>query len=306
MQIYGPVVSRRLGFSLGIDLFTTKTCTINCIYCQLGSKTPVYPKRDSFVSPELLENELRDRIESCDKIDYVTFSGQGEPTLSKDLGRYIHFIKDKFPDLKIAVLSNATLLSMPDVRNELELVDLFVPSLDAGTEKTFRKINRPHPKIKFSEYIDSLFSFRKTFKGEFRLEIMLVRGVNDSVEELRAIRKIIDRLAPDGIDINTPVRPPAEQDVLSPTDEILRRAKEILCADSIKPLSPKSNKAKSPDAELVDQIHSYLKRRPETLEGIASGLGIDDTRLQNELRKLLREGSVMKKIVGGKVFYTIP
>ncbi len=301
MYTYGPVLSRRLGYSLGIDLVKGRACTINCIYCQIGTRPAYSPERVRFFPPEELETELREKIEAG-RIDYITFAGTGEPTLSKDLGRFIKFIKEEYPKKRIAVLTNGSLLWHNDVRSELMGADLVVPSLDAPDEETWKMVNRPHPDLNWDQYIDGLVDFSREFKGTLRLEIMLLKGINDSDEHLIAFRDIVTRVDPDSIDINTPVRPPAEKNIEIPEPARIERAKQIIGG---KPIG-KAKKSRMNESEYVnlrEALLDFLSRRPETLEAIHAGLGVDKKKLETVLFELIREEILTKNIHEGSVFY---
>src|SRR5512136_826559 len=191
--VYGPVASRRLGFSLGVDIIPFKTCTLDCVYCQLGSAGKTTVRRGSFFPPEAILAQIKEALGSGQRIDVITFSGSGEPTLSKDLGLLIRAIK-KMTAVPVAVLTNGTLLGRADVRRDLAAADIVVPSLDAVPASLFRRVNRPHASLDNRRIIDGLVRFREGFPGRIRLEVMLVKGVNDSPEALEAIRRAVARI----------------------------------------------------------------------------------------------------------------
>jgi wyosine [tRNA(Phe)-imidazoG37] synthetase (radical SAM superfamily) len=225
--VYGPVPSRRLGRSLGIDVLPSKTCNFQCIYCQLGKTTHFTNTRTNFFPKEEVISEIREAINQFEsETDYITFVGSGEPTLYKDLEDLILFTK-KVSQKPICVITNGALLYDPEVRNALLLADVVLPSLDAGNEKFFIKINRPHPSIKFDEMIQGFLDFRKEFKGKFWIEIMIMKGINDSKSELLQLKEKIDLIMPDRIDINVPIRPPAEKWVEIPDKNILSLLNEV-------------------------------------------------------------------------------
>ena len=208
--VYGPVASRRLGFSLGVDIIPFKTCTLDCVYCQLGSAGRTTVRRRSWFPPEAILAQIKEAIDSGQRIDVITFSGSGEPTLSRDLGFLIRSIK-KMTGIPVAVLTNGTLLGRRDVRRDLAAADIVGPSLDAVPAALFRRVNRPHASLDNRKVIDGLVRFRDEFAGEIRLEIMLVKGVNDSPAAIEAVKKAVARIRPDRIELNTVVRPPADR-----------------------------------------------------------------------------------------------
>jgi len=227
--VYGPVPSRRLGQSLGIDTIPLKTCNWNCVYCQLGRTKPVINERkDYYPSEEILE-EVREALTSHKpgEIDWVTFVGSGEPTLHAGIGWLIRQVKST-TDLPVAVITNGSLLYLPGVREELLPADAVLPSLDAGTAKLYRQINRPHPEITFERLVEGLTAFRRVYSGKLWIEVMLVRGLNDTEEVLRAIAATLQKIGPDEVHINLPTRPPVETWVKPPDEEGLMRARAIL------------------------------------------------------------------------------
>jgi len=208
-HIYGPVLSRRLGFSLGVDIIPFKTCTLDCAYCQLGSTRKTVCRRGSWFPPRVILAQIKEAVESGQKIDVITFSGSGEPTLNRDIGRIIRAIK-KMTRIPVVVLTNGTLLTRKEVRRDLAAADIVVPSLDAVPGNLFRRVNRPNRALDPEKIIDGLVRFRKEFRGEIWLEIMLIRGVNDSPAHIKALRAAADRIRPERIQLNTVVRPPAD------------------------------------------------------------------------------------------------
>ena len=206
--IFGPVPSRRLGRSLGVDLVPYKTCTFDCIYCDLGRTTRKTISRQSYVSPEEIQGELELYLSVLDKKpDFITLSGSGEPTLNTNIGEIIRRIKD-ITSIPVAILTNSSLLSLDEVRRDLSEADVVLPSLDAITPALFEYINRPHPSLRIEEIISGLIQFRKQYRGQIWLEILFCRGVNDGKEEIEKLKGVIERIQPDRVQLNTPVRPP--------------------------------------------------------------------------------------------------
>ncbi len=227
--VFGPVPSRRLGRSLGIDTIPLKTCNWNCVYCQLGRSKPLINERQEYYPREEILEEVREALTTYEpgEIDWVTFVGSGEPTLHASIGWLIRQVK-KITDLPVAVITNGALLYLPEVRRELLLTDAVLPSLDAGSVRLYRKINRPHPEITYERLLGGLTAFRRDYKGKLWIEVMLVRGLNDTEEALRAIASRLEQLKPDEVHINLPTRPPVETWVQPPDDEGLMRASAIL------------------------------------------------------------------------------
>ena len=224
---YGPVPSRRLGRSLGIDILPSKTCNYQCIYCQLGRTNNFTNTRRDFFPKEQIVEEIEKAIkQNEDKADYITFVGSGEPTLYKSLKELILHVK-AITKKPICVITNGSLLFDSEVQEALFLADVILPSLDAGDNKNFIRINRPHPTLNFDRIINGLVDFRKNYEGKFWIEVMLIKGINDSKGDLTKIKEKIDLIKPDRIDINVPIRPPTEQWVSIPDKEIIFLLKDI-------------------------------------------------------------------------------
>ncbi|MFH1199392.1 MAG: radical SAM protein [Candidatus Omnitrophota bacterium] len=228
--IYGPVKSRRLGLSLGISLTQHKICNFDCVYCQLGPTKEVTLERKEYLKPEEVLSEFKSWVENnpddAKGLKYVTFSGMGEPTLNSKIGQVIDEVK-KITGARIAVITNASLLNNPDARGAILGVDLIVPSLDAVDQKIFVKIDRPGPGIKVEDIINGLILLRKEFRGEIWLEIMLVKGLNDGPKHVKALKEAIDKISPDRIQLNSPVRSTSEKDILALGRKELEAIKNI-------------------------------------------------------------------------------
>ena len=226
MFVYGPVPSRRLGRSLGVSPIPPKTCTYSCVYCQLGRTTHLQVQRRSFFRKEAVLAEIAAALNSADT-DFITFAGDGEPTLSADLGWLIRQCRKRFPK-PVAVITNGSLLFRADVRYDLAAADIVLPSIDAGDDILFRCVNRPHGQLDFQTVRRGLTRFRRDFAGELWLEVMLVAGLNDTDEALYSIRDMVEPVQPHQIYIMTPTRPPAEAWVKSASPERLFRARMLL------------------------------------------------------------------------------
>jgi wyosine [tRNA(Phe)-imidazoG37] synthetase (radical SAM superfamily) len=229
--IFGPLKSRRLGNSLGINLTPYKVCTFDCIYCQLGKTTQKTQARQEYLpAAEILEelrNWLQNNPDEAKSLEYITFSGSGEPTLNIKIGELIVEIK-KISNVPVAVITNASLLADPLVRAVLLTADLIVPSLDAVVPEVFEKIDQPQEGIKVEEIINGLISLRKEFRGQIWLEVMLVSGINDDLRYIKKLKEVADQINPDKIQINSPVRSSAEQNILPPDRQKLEKIKGII------------------------------------------------------------------------------
>lgn len=227
--IYGPIPSRRLGKSLGVDPIPLKTCNWNCIYCQLGRSMPMVNARDEYVPRLAVLEELQAVLarHRPGEIDFISFVGSGEPTLHSGLGWMIRQVKTH-TTIPVAVITNGALLYLPEVREELQAADVVMPTLSAGSAALHRRIHRPHPEATFARLVEGLLAFRETYAGALWLEVMLLRGVNDSADALAALASIIRQVAPDQVHVVIPERPPAETWVAPPDEEGLMRAVALL------------------------------------------------------------------------------
>ena len=301
-HLYGPVPSRRLGYSLGVDLLPFKTCSMDCVYCQLGPEAKTTVRRAASVPVDAVLAEIEDVLQSGARVDAVTFSGSGEPTLHPELGRLIRQIKRR-TRVPVILLTNSSMLSRPAVRKAAAAADVVVPSLDAATERAFRKINRPHPSLSAAGIIAGLVAFRKTYRGQIWLEIMFVKGMNDGPAELAALKKAIEKIRPDRVQLNTVVRPPAEVSAkpLSPAD--LERVRAFLGETAEIIAAFDKTGAKSGTAGLADRIRDVVRRRPETVDGIANSLGAAESSVRRAVRTLEKLGAIRPVVHGGRIFY---
>ncbi|MFH0941250.1 MAG: radical SAM protein [Candidatus Omnitrophota bacterium] len=231
--IYGPVKSRRLGNSLGISIVPYKVCSFDCVYCQLKKTTKKTKQRKNYAPVgEILEeinNFFLNKPKDL-KIDCVTFSGSGEPTLHCSVGALIRAVKE-LTRLPVALITNSSTMVDPKVLSDIKDVDLIIPSLDAVTQDVFEKIDSPIKGLRVEDIIEALIKFRRTFKGKMWLEVMLVRGLNDSPEYLKKIKKAADMIKPDRVQLNAPIRPPAQNWVKPASSSTLKKAKEIFGAN---------------------------------------------------------------------------
>lgn len=259
--MYGPVPSRRLGQSLGVSPIPEKTCNYNCIYCQLGKTTNFTNHRKQFFNPKDILTEISEAINQEGRVDYITFVGEGEPTLTKDLGILIEETR-KLSDLPIAVITNGSLLSSETVRAEMQKVDVIIPTFDAGNSKMFRFINRPHKDVHFNELVIGLEKLRQEFANELWIEVMLLKGINDLEESLEEIKGFFEKFQPEQVQINIPSRPPVESWVEIPDNESLNLGRLILQSSQILPLDEvgiiDSRLFKTP----IEAILSITKRHP--------------------------------------------
>lgn len=301
-HVYGPVPSRRLGFSLGVDVIPPKTCSFDCIYCQLGrTKKKSVLRKEYFSSQEILSS-VKEAIDSNRKIDVITFSGSGEPTLNRSIGKLIREIK-KLTPIPVAVLTNSSLLARKVVRKSLLEADIVIPSLDAATARTFRKVNRPEPSLKIDAVIKGLESFRREFRGQIWLEVMLVKGINDSPADIEALKKDISRIKPDRVQLNTVIRPPAEKWARPLSRRELERIKSEL-GGRAEVVADFQERPQPRAARLLEEaVLSLVARRPATVRDIAAALGSKEADVRRQLKLLLRAKKIRVISHKGRKFY---
>jgi wyosine [tRNA(Phe)-imidazoG37] synthetase (radical SAM superfamily) len=270
--IFGPVPSRRLGFSLGIDPVPFKVCSMDCIYCQLGRTTLRTVERHPHISLEMMLDEWECIRQGIGDIDCIALAGSGEPTLNSDLGKIIEKLRDRtgFP---IAVLTNGSLLFRRDVRKDLLKAHIVLPSLDAVTPAVFEKVNRPHPSLAVEEIVDGLKAFRSSYKGQMWLEVMLVKGVNDSQSDLERLRESIQDIAPDKVQLNTVVRPSDKGEAKPVGAAELKKAQRFL-GGRCEIIADVNRKKRAPtDHNLEGTILSMVRRHPLTITEIIDAVG---------------------------------
>jgi wyosine [tRNA(Phe)-imidazoG37] synthetase (radical SAM superfamily) len=302
--IFGPVPSRRLGRSLGVDIVGLKTCTQNCLYCQLGVNGVTTTQRKAYIDVSEVAAELRDKLADGVEADFITISGSGEPTLNSDIGRLIDEIK-AMTDIPVAVITNGTLLNDSQVRVDISRADAVMPSLDAGDEDAFKAMNCPHADLTFKSLVDGLKAFRADYKGQIWLEVFFCEGINTSDDQVENISRIIADISPDKVQINTAVRPTAEKSAIAVSPEKLTEIAgklgfnaEII-ASFPTPAREKNAKADS------DKIIELLKRRPCSIEGMSSSLNVTISSVQEIIEDLLNAATVSPQEKGGVVFYIL-
>jgi len=298
--IFGPVPSRRLGRSLGIDIVPFKTCTYDCIYCQLGRTTCKTIERREWVSLDDIINEVKEKLST--RPDYITLSGSGEPTLFSRIGELIDRIRG-ITDTPIAVLTNGSLLWQDEVRRQVRIADLVIPSLDAADEMRFRYINRPHESISFKKMLNGLIVFRQEFQGPYWLEVFLLAGYTAIEAEVMKLAKCVELIRPDRVQLNTVTRPPAE----SFAEGVSRESMAIL-ATMFNPHAEVIADFHSihEEAEFVagrEEILNMLRRRPCSIEDIAAGLGMHRNEVVKYVEELSAENVIEQTLTAGKLYY---
>lgn len=283
--LFGPVPSRRLGMSLGIDLVPRKVCSLDCVYCEVGETTKLTTDREEYIPYDKVVKEIEQYFSDNPDPDYITLSGSGEPTLNKRFGDVLEFIKQKKPQIPVAVLTNGTLFYDQHVRNSLKYADVVLPSLDAATEEVFRKINRPEKSLSIKKYIQGLVDFRNEFKGKIWLEVFFLPGYNDSDEELTALKEAILRINPDSVQLNSLDRPGTLADLQFMSREELERIIAFWGIDHVEIISaaPSRKDIRSYRKDSEEAILETIARRPCTLDDLVKILGMHI----NEVNKYL-------------------
>lgn len=313
--LYGPVPSRRLGRSYGVDIVPFKVCTLDCVYCQLGQTITKNTERKDYAPVESVLAELKEALAEKLEADFITIAGSGEPTLHIHLGRLIGGIKE-LANTTVAILTNGTLLDRPDVRTDCAKADVVMPSLDAGDEQTFRKINRPCRDISVENTISGLCQFRKEFAGQIWLEVFLIDSFNTGDKQIASIKKAIQRIRPDKIHLNTAVRPTAEPHVmrldaeqlediafrLGPNCEVIAdftQTQQIASSQS----DPQTIGLHHRESPKASALLSMLKRRPCSLSDICAGLDIVPNEALKHISDLQQRGLIQSETKGGQAFF---
>jgi len=303
--LFGPVQSRRLGMSLGVDLMPHKTCSMDCTYCECGRTTNLTVKRREYVPTEAVIEEISDFLGHKPQIDYVTFSGSGEPTLHSGIGKIIRYIKKYFSSYKIALLTNGSMFSAAAVRKEVINADIILPSLDAVSYENFKKVNRPAPELDTKKIVIGLEKFRKIFKGKIWLEILIVPGANDCAKELNLLKKAVKKIKPDKIQINTLDRPgtekwviPEEYIKLKKIAEFFGKDSEVVAADPRKKTIPHMKKTEN-------GILDTIKRRPCTFAELMNIAKFSEIELNEYLAKLIKNKKIVSETLPRGRFFKI-
>ena len=293
-HLFGPVPSRRLGMSLGIDLIPHKICTLNCVYCECGTTTTMTHERKEYVPVDEVYSELKDFFLNNPDPDYLTFSGAGEPTLHNHIGEVIAFLKELRPEIPVAVLTNGTLFGDPLVRGEMMQADLVLPSLDAATDLALRRVNRPLRKLRAADYVEGLVSFSNEFSGEIWLEILILPGYNDGEENLVALKKAIGKINPTRIQLNTMDRPGTVEGLLPARMTQLQEIATFFGVKQVEIIAPpeERNQGKSYRTDVESAILETITRRPCTLADLEKILGLHINAINKYLGILEDAGKV--------------
>ncbi|OSS42556.1 Radical SAM domain protein [Desulfurella amilsii] len=299
--LFGPVPSRRLGLSLGINIIPHKTCNYNCVYCEVGKTTNLTNQRQSFYNIEDIKKDFIEHVDKVGKFDFITFSGSGEPTLNKDLGELIRFVKS-FNRAKIAVLTNGSLLYLEDVRHDLYEADVVIPSLDAAQEAAFKRINQPHKELNLKNIIEGLKLFVREFKGEVWLEIVFAKGINDKDQDIEALKKAIEYIGPKKVQIGTIERPPAFRGIEKLSNDKLMHIYMALKDYNVELIKPFSDKNVNFKEFLEKSIIKMISIRPCSVEELADVFDTERKDIYNIVSQLINKEKAFKKNFGNKEF----
>ncbi len=305
--LFGPVPSRRLGMSLGVDLVPHKVCSLNCVYCECGKTTSLTIKRDEYINVEEVIKELTDFFENKPNPDYITFSGAGEPTLNSGIGRIIEFIKAEKPNIPVAVLTNGTLLSNKELRLELLNADVVLPSLDAATKSAFIKIDRPNSKINIDDYINGIIDFSNEFNGKIWLEVFILPNYNNDTENLDALKEVFLKIKPEVIQINTLDRPGTVEDITAANKTELERIKDYWNLPNVEIIAaaPQRKNIISYREDIENMILETIARRPCTVADIAKIAGTHINEINKYLGVLEDENKIKISKRERGIFYMI-
>jgi len=306
-HLFGPVPSRRLGMSLGVDLVPHKVCTFNCVYCECGRTTNLTTQRKEYVPVDEVLAELDSFFSENPRPDYVTFSGAGEPTLNSRIGEVLKFLKSGEYDMPVALLTNGSLLSDPEVRAEVLAADVVLPSLDAASERTFRRLDRPFHGIDLGEYIQGLVDFREEYSGQMWLEVMILPGYNDNEEDLTRLKEAFLKIRPDSIQLNTLDRPGTVEGLQSATKDELEKITDFWGLEHVEIIAaaPERKEVQSYRKDTETAILETIARRPCTLEDLGSILGTHINEVNKYLGVLEDEGKITTVRQDRGVFYTL-
>jgi wyosine [tRNA(Phe)-imidazoG37] synthetase (radical SAM superfamily) len=304
-HVFGPVPSRRLGFSLGVDPVPRKYCNFDCVYCQVGKTTHTESERKRFFDPEGIVREVLQHVQEDRPIDVITISGSGEPTLNLDLGWMLRELRRK-TQKPLAVITNGSLLAREDVCEELTVADIVLPSLDAVNPETFKLLNRPHPTITVDHVITGLQTFRRIYRGKIWLEIMLVKGLNERSEELEGLNRVLRHISLEKIQLNTITRPAPDQKAepldaarLSEICRLLGNRCEIIAGFD------KRSEAMGID-DWVATVLNTVERRALTIDDIVGVTGVPIAEAAERLKRLVEQELLTTVQRGDMLFYTSP
>ncbi|MCF7919857.1 MAG: radical SAM protein [Candidatus Cloacimonetes bacterium] len=296
-HLFGPVPSRRLGVSLGVDLVPYKVCSQNCIYCEVGKTTNLTIKRREYVNIHSVIEELEHFLSGNPELDFITFSGAGEPTLNSGLGKLIKYLKKYFPQFKIALITNSNLLTEAKLQDEIQDIDVLLPSLDAASDEVFQILNRPCRELNIKQIIDGIITTRKKLKGKMWLEIFLSPGINDTPEELEKLQEACQRINPHLIQLNTLDRPGVIPELQALPVDRMEQIRNYFLPLPVEVISKAviRKQQKSYNLDIASSIIETIKRRPSTDKDLCQILGLHINELNKYLSSLLAENLISKR-----------
>ncbi|MCF8027053.1 MAG: radical SAM protein [Desulfobacteraceae bacterium] len=303
--VYGPVPSRRLGLSLGVDIVPYKTCTYDCIYCQIGRTRQTTVTRRPYIEKDRILAELQTRLDAGARPDYITVGGSGEPTLNSEIGAIIREIR-RISTFPVAVLTNGSFLGDTAVQKDLQAADVVLPSFDGHDAESFQRINRPHADISFEKMVSGLAGFRKQYAGRIWLEIFIVSGINDKKEAMEALNPHLADIDPDRIHLNTAVRPPAEKYAAQVPADRLQALAEVLGPKAEVIAEFAHTHTSAPEKDMEAEILDMLLRRPCTAADIAGGMAMDPQTVADKMAQLTAAGFVEIRKSGDQIYYFRP
>jgi wyosine [tRNA(Phe)-imidazoG37] synthetase (radical SAM superfamily) len=305
--LFGPVPSRRLGMSLGVDLVPKKVCSLNCVYCEVGPTTKLTTERLEYIPCRKIVKELSDYFETSPPPDCITFSGYGEPTLNSAIGKIIQLIKKSKPEIPVAVLTNGTLLSQPEVRNELRQANLVLPSLDAASQEIFEKINVPARGLNIDAYIQGIVDFRKEFSGKIWLEIFILPKYNDHETELTELKKAILKINPDRVQLNTLDRPGRKENLQPASIEKLNHIIDFWQLKNVEIIAkaPERKNLASYRKDVESAILGTIARRPCTADDLAQIMGTHVNEINKYLETLEKGNKINHTREERGIFYRV-
>ena len=299
--VFGPVPSRRLGLSLGVDLIPLKTCSFDCLYCEVGRTTCKTIKTDMFVPVTEVVSAVDQKLHNCVP-DTITLAGSGEPTLYSGIDQVIDCIRE-MTEIKIALLTNGSLFFKKEIRQRVLKTDIILPTLCSAFEDTFRKIHRPHPGLHLAMIVDGLKKLRHDYKGKIFLEVVLLSGINDTEKELEGLKTLARQISPDQIQLNTVVRPPADATAISLDRKTMEDIKVFFGGNTEIVVEVPLEGRKIKEVSLINMLLDMIKIRPLSSVDISKALNIPRDEAEDMIKGLLIKGYIRKQEYSGKIFY---
>jgi wyosine [tRNA(Phe)-imidazoG37] synthetase (radical SAM superfamily) len=300
-HIFGPVASRRLGRSLGVDLTPAMTCTLDCLFCQLGHTAAKGDKRGEYVPTDEVIAELNDWLDTDGRADCITVAGSGEPTLHTGLGRIIDAVKAK-SQLPVVLLTNGTTLHDPAVRMAASKADIVKASLSCWDQSSFEQVNRPCDGMQFSQVIEGQRAFRAEFSGELWTEVFVVPGINSEPAQIARIAEAVTSIGPDRVQLNTAVRPPADGDVVAASSDAMM-ALALLFTPKAEVIAAHKGGAETACNVDAENVLAVIRRHPSTAAQMAAAFGAPESAVAAALDQLVAAGKIEAEPSGSDTFY---